>query len=553
MLRTLLLTLLTVVAVSHAHAALDVVEGDFVIRDFVYESGETRDLRQHYRTIGTLRRDANGQASNAVIIMHGTTGSGAGFLRDQYAGVLFEPGGLLDATEYFIILPDAIGHGGSSRPSDGLKGRFPAYTYDDMVRAQYRMLTEHLGVDHLRLVTGTSMGGMFSWVWGYTYPEFMDALMPLASLPVEIAGRNRMLRKMIIDGVKRDPDWNGGDYDEQPAGLREALYPLVVMVSSPLQYQAAAPTREAAEAMLENLVNRYGSVMDANDLVWAFDASRFYNPAPHLEKITAPLLAINSADDQVNPPELGILTRETARVPNGQSVVLPITSLTRGHGTHSHPSIWGPYLARLLAATDPGQPEPHPLLLQPSDKAWQDQAPEVFTARFRTTEGAFEITAHRNWAPLGADRFYNLVRHGFYDGVTINRVVAGFIAQFGLSGDPEVTAAWAGSAIGDDPVAASNTRGRVAFAMTGPDTRNTQVYINLVDNQRLDSDDFAPFGEVTAGMAVVDRLYALHGEQAGGGMRGGRQGPIEQGGSAYLEANYPLLDVILDVELIGSR
>ena len=553
MFRSLLFTFLAAVAVSHAHAALNVVEGDFVIRDFVYESGETLDLRQHYRTIGTLRRNANGQASNAVIIMHGTTGSGAGFLRDQYAGVLFEPGGLLDAREYFIILPDAIGHGGSSRPSDGLKGRFPAYTYDDMVRAQYRMLTEHLGVDHLRLVTGTSMGGMFSWVWGYTYPDFMDALMPLASLPVEIAGRNRMLRKMIIDGVKRDPDWNGGDYDAQPAGLREALYPLVVMVSSPLQYQAAAPTREAAEAMLENLVNRYGSVMDANDLAWAFDASRFYNPAPHLEKITAPLLAINSADDQVNPPELGILTRETARVPNGQSVGPPITSLTRGHGTHSHPSIWGPYLARLLAATEPSQPETNPLLLQPSDKAWQEQAPEVFTARFRTTEGAFAITAHRDWAPHGADRFYNLVRHGFYDGVTINRVVAGFIAQFGLSGDPEVTAAWVNSAIGDDPVAVSNTRGRIAFAMTGPDTRNTQVYINLVDNQRLDGDGFAPFGEVTAGMAVVERLYALHGEQAGGGMRGGRQGPIEQGGSAYLEANYPLLDVILDVELVGSR
>ncbi len=552
LLRSLLLAFSSLLLAPLLHAYPEAKEGDFLIADFAFEDGSRLDLRQHYRTLGTLRRGPDGHASNAVIIMHGTTGSGAGFLSERFAGVLFEKGGLLDAQEYFIILPDAIGHGDSSKPSDGLRGAFPAYTYDDMVRAQYRLLTEHLGVDHLRLVTGTSMGGMFSWVWGYSYPDFMDAIMPLASLPVEIAGRNRMLRKMIIDAVRHDPDWNGGDYEEQPAGLREALYPLIVMTSSPLQFQTVAPTREAAEELLEARVERYSAVMDANDMVWAFDSSRFYDPAPHLEKITAPLLAINSADDQVNPPELAILEREVSRIPRGEAVVLPITPLTRGHGTHSMPSIWGPYLARLLEESDAAAEPLNPLLLKPGAPAWTEAAPEVFRARFRTTEGAFEVTAHRSWAPLGADRFYNLVRHGFYDGVTINRVVEGYIAQFGLSPDPQVTAAWKDAAIRDDPVEASNTRGRIAFATTGPDTRNTQVYINLVDNTRLDAGGFAPFGEISAGMDVVERLYSLHGENAGGGMRAGRQGPIEEGGRAYLEVTYPLLDVILEARIVAA-
>lgn len=544
---TRFLLLMTLWSVSGFTFALPAVsEGDFVIENFSFETGGQLDLRQHYRTLGQIKRDSQGRVTNAVLIMHGTTGSGAGFLRDQYAGVLFEKGGLLDAEEYFIILPDAIGHGDSSKPSDGLKGDFPTYTYDDMVRAQYRLLTEHLGVDHLRLVTGTSMGGMFSWVWGYTYPDFMDALMPLASLPVEIAGRNRMLRKMIIDAVKNDPQWNDGHYTQQPAGLKEAMHPLIMMVSSPLQYQLQAPTREQAEAMLDNMVNRYAGALDANDLVWAFDASRFYNPQPHLEKIKAPLLAVNSADDQVNPPELGILKREIQRVPNGEAVTLPITELTRGHGTHSLPGIWGPYLARLLAKTAP-QPSPDmALLTSPDSPAWSEPVPATFTARFETSEGAFEITAYKAWAPNGAARFYHLVRNGFYDGVTINRVVEGFIAQFGLSPSPEVTNAWEDQAITDDLVKKSNTKGRVAFAMTGPDTRNTQVYINLVDNRRLDADGFAPFGEITQGMDVVGRLYSLYGESAGGGMRGGKQGPAKAEGNAYFEAHYPLLDVIVD-------
>jgi len=329
-------------------------EGDFRIEDFEFADGEVLpELNLHYTTIGEPKRDRSGKVRNAVLIMHGTTGSGGGFLSDRFAGELFGPGQLLDGEQYYLILPDAIGHGKSSRPSDGLHMSFPKYTYDDMVRAQYLLLTEHLGVDHLRLVMGTSMGGMHTWVWGYTYPDFMDALMPLASLPVEIAGRNRMLRKMIIDSVENDPAWKGGEYVEQPPGLITAMHPLIFMVSCPLQWQAEAPTREEAEAFLEARIQRYAAHMDANDLIYQFDSSRDYDPSPHLEKITAPLLAVNSADDQVNPPELGILEREIQKVANGRAVVLPITDATRGHGTHSIPAIWGPFLEELLAENEP--------------------------------------------------------------------------------------------------------------------------------------------------------------------------------------------------------
>jgi homoserine O-acetyltransferase len=487
--------------------------------------------------------------------MHGTTGSGAGFLRDRFAGVLFEDGGLLDASRYFVILTDAIGHGQSSRPSEGQAADFPRYSYDDMVRAQYRLLTEHLNIDHLRLVSGTSMGGMLSWVWGYTHPDFMDALMPLASLPVEIAGRNRMLRKMIIDAVKNDPDYAGGFYDKQPAGLREAMYPLIFMVSSPRYYQELAPTRESAETLLEQIVDRYSASMDANDLIYAFDASRNYNPAPHLEEIRAPLLAINSADDQVNPPELALLESNIGRVPRGEAVTLDITALTRGHGTHSLPSIWGPYLGRLLAhtATDAALSErDYSALKDPAAPVWKNHAPERYLARFETTEGAFEIEVRRTLAPRGADRLYQLVSAGYYDGVHINRVVPGFIAQFGVHGNPEINRLWKTRYIADDPVKASNLRGRVAFAMTGPDTRSTQLYINTVDNRRLDEGGFAPLGEVISGMDVVDRLYGLYGEEAGGGLRGGRQGPLEEGGSAYIDQQYPLLDFIRSAYIVAD-
>jgi homoserine O-acetyltransferase/O-succinyltransferase len=330
------------------------VEADFIVRNFRFASGETLpQLRLHYTTIGTPGHD------NAVLIMHGTTGSGRGFLSPSFAGQLFGPGQLLDATKYFIILPDGIGHGKSSKPSDELRMKFPKYTYDDMVKAQYLLMTEGLHLDHLRLVMGTSMGAMHTWVWGYTYPGFMDALMPLASLPVEIAGRNRMMRKMIIDDVESDPEWKQGEYTAQPHGLIPAIHILLLMTSSPLQWQKDAPTRAAAEASLEQRIARYARTLDANDMLYAFDASRDYNPLPHLEQIQAPLFAVNSADDQVNPPELGILDREMKRVPRGRYILIPISDQTRGHGTHSLPAIWGPYLKELLQASHrPDSPVP---------------------------------------------------------------------------------------------------------------------------------------------------------------------------------------------------
>jgi len=327
------------------------LEGDYTIRNFPFQSGDTTlpILQLHYTTIGTLRKDAHGKALNAVIIMHGTTGNGRQFLSDRFAGGLFGPGQLLDATKYYIILPDAIGHGKSSRPSDSLHMRFPKYTYDDMVLAQYRLLKEHLGVDHLRLVMGTSMGAMHTWVWGYTYPDFMDALMPLASLPVAIAGRNRMLRKMAIDLVQMDPAWKNGEYTEEPrVGLTGAISSLIFMGSSPLQSQKKAPTRQQAEETLAALEKNYLATLDANDLIYQFDASRNYDPSSHLTAIKAPLFAVNSADDEVNPPELGILDKEIKHVAKGRYILLPITDQTSGHGTHSNPAIWGNYLKELL-------------------------------------------------------------------------------------------------------------------------------------------------------------------------------------------------------------
>jgi homoserine O-acetyltransferase len=262
---------------------------------------------------------------------------------------MFRAGQPLDTARFYVIMPDNIGHGRSSKPSDGLHMRFPRYTYDDMVIAQYRMLTEHLDVKHLRLVMGTSMGGMMTWVWGEMYPDFMDALMPLASLPVEIAGRNRMMRKMMIDSIKNDPEWKEGEYDKPPVrGLTGAIHLMLMMVSSPLQWQKAAPTREAAETFLAARVNGYLKSLEANDMIYQYEASRLYNPAPQLEKIVAPLYAVNSADDQVNPPELGILDREIKRVKRGRYILIPISDQTSGHGTHSNPAIWGKYLAELL-------------------------------------------------------------------------------------------------------------------------------------------------------------------------------------------------------------
>jgi homoserine O-acetyltransferase/O-succinyltransferase len=283
-----------------------------------------------------------------VLIMHGTTGTGAQFLGSTFAGQLFGPGQLLDTSRYYIILTDAIGHGKSSKPSDGMHARFPQYDYDDMVAAQHELLEKGLGVNHLRLVMGTSMGGMQTWLWGERYPDFMDALMPLASLPVQIAGRNRMTRRMVIDSIKNDPEWNNGEYTKQPHGLVAAAYTILMMGSSPLQWQKQAPTRDEADKMFDRMVQSRVSQMDANDTLYQFDSSRDYDPLPHLGDIKAWLMAINSADDQVNPPELGILDREIKKVPKGRYILIPISDQTRGHGTHSLPAIWKQYLAELL-------------------------------------------------------------------------------------------------------------------------------------------------------------------------------------------------------------
>ena len=329
------------------------VPGDFLMRDFRFESGESLpELKMHYVTLGKAAKDKNGNTTNAVLVLHGTGGSHASLLRPSFAGALFGKGQLLDAEKYFIVIPDNIGHGRSSKPSDGLRAKFPQYNYRDLVTAQYRLLTEKLGIDHLRLVMGTSMGGMHSWIWAATYPEFMDAAMPLASLPVEISGRNRIWRRMLIDAIKNDPDWQNGEYKTQPIrGLTTAVYILTIMGSVPLQMQKQAPTREAADKLFDETMKSRLPLYDANDVIYHFNASRDYNPAPKLEMIKAHVTAVNSADDQINPPELGIVEKEIKRVKNGRFVLLPISDETRGHGSHTIAALWQKYLAELLAVS----------------------------------------------------------------------------------------------------------------------------------------------------------------------------------------------------------
>ena len=329
------------------------VEGDYTVHDFVFQSGEKLpDLRLHYTTIGEPARDSTGRVDNAVLIMHGTGGNGRGFLGQQFAGVLFGKGQPLDANRYFIILPDAIGTGKSSKPSDGLHQKFPHYQYSDMVRAQYLLVHDGLHVDHLRLVTGTSMGAMHTWMWGEDYPDFMDALMPLASAPVEIAGRNRILRDMIIDSIRTDPEFHDGEYTHPIRGLITAEYALYIMTSCPLCQLKADPTRAQADAAFAAIKAR-AAHLDANDMVYQYESSAPYNPEPELGKIKAPLYAINSADDQVNPPELGIMERDIKKVSRGRYILIPISDETRGHGTHSRPAVWQNYLLELLKESAP--------------------------------------------------------------------------------------------------------------------------------------------------------------------------------------------------------
>ncbi len=328
-------------------------EGATTMENFRFGTGETLpQLKLHYLTLGVPHRNAAGHVDNAVLLLHGTGGSRNSLLNPLFSNVLFGPGAPLDITKYFLILPDDIGHGNSSKPSDGLHAHFPAYDYDDMVRSQ-RMMLNSMKIDHLRLILGTTMGCMQTFVWGETYPGFADALAPFACLPIQIAGRNRMMRYMAIQAIKQDPAWMDGEYNTEPVqGLRTANEIGLIMSSSPLQMQKLAPTREAAEQYVDAYLKRTSS-NDANDMIYYWNASRNYDPSPHLEAITAPVLWINSADDYINPPELGIAEKMVKRMPNARFILVPISEATRGHGTHTVAAVWKDYLAEFLRATEP--------------------------------------------------------------------------------------------------------------------------------------------------------------------------------------------------------
>jgi homoserine O-acetyltransferase len=342
---------------SHAQATNVPVgnEANYVIHDFHFKSGESLpELRIHYVTFGKPERDKDGRVTNAVLILHGTSGSSRSLLNPVFAGVLFAPGGLLDITRYYVIVPDSIGHGKSSKPSDGLHAKFPQYDYDDMVAAQHELVEKGLGVNHLRLVMGTSMGCMHSWVWGETYPDFMDALMPLACQPAQIAGRNRMFRKMTMDAIREDPDWKNGDYTAEPQeSLKFAADIFILASSAPLQMQKSAPTRDDADKLLADSQKRLVAGFDADDLLYALNASRNYDPSGQLGKIQAWVMFVNSADDFINPPELGIAEREIKRVRNGRFVLIPVSDQTHGHGTHTYAAVWQEYLKELLDESKP--------------------------------------------------------------------------------------------------------------------------------------------------------------------------------------------------------
>ena len=319
-------------------------EADFVVKDFRFHTGETLpELKIHYVTVGE-------PTGETVLVLHGTTGSGKGMLAPIFAGELFGPGQPLDASKYFIILPDSIGTGQTTKPSNGLRAKFPRYNYTDMVAAQHRLVTEGLGIKHLRLVIGNSMGGMHTWLWGTQYPGFADALVPMASQPTEMSSRNLMMRRLLIETVRADPDYKGGDYTTAPRALTvaNALYG-VGTNGGTLSWQAQAPTADKANALVDKMLAT-PVAMDANDYLYQWDASRDYNPAPALDKITAHVLAINSADDERNPPETGLLDEAIKRVKNGRVVLIPGSAETRGHGTTFVAKYWTKELRVFLDA-----------------------------------------------------------------------------------------------------------------------------------------------------------------------------------------------------------
>jgi len=328
-------------------------DGCFVMPGFRFRSGEVLpELRLQYLTLGTPKRDSSGRVVNAVLMLHGTTSTSRHFLRPSVANELFGEGQPLDASRYFIILPDDIGHGGSSKPSDGLRSRFPHFGYHDSVTAQYRLVTEHMSIDHLLLVFGYSMGGMQAWLWGERYPDSMDAIMPLACQPAQIAGRNLLFRRMIAKAIHSDPGWQGGEYREPPRGWLHASVMFTIMTDSPVSLQAQAPTREAAEVLFDEIAALAAETYDANDLLSWLEASWDYDPEPELHTIKAQVLAANFADDMINPPNLGIMERTLQRVARGRHVLIPESASTKAHQTVFLASVWKPYLLELLQAIE---------------------------------------------------------------------------------------------------------------------------------------------------------------------------------------------------------
>jgi len=330
-------------------------DGVFTIANFRFGTGETLpELKLHYLTLGTLHRDAAGRADNAVLLLHGTGGSASSLLNPIFSEVLFGPGQPLDIAKYFLILPDDIGHGQSSRPSDGLHMRFPQYDYDDMVRSQHQMLVEGLKVDRLRLILGTSMGCMQSFVWGETYPKFMDALAPFACQAVPLAGRNREWRYMAIQAIRSDPAWRNGEYKSQPlVGLTFANDLILLAGGAPLQLQKNYPTRAKIETYVDETIAHSNASVDANNFLYYVNASRNYDPSANLAKIKVPVLWINSADDFINPPELGLAEKQVKEMPHARFILIPISDATRGHGTHTVAAVWKDYLIQLLRESEP--------------------------------------------------------------------------------------------------------------------------------------------------------------------------------------------------------
>jgi homoserine O-acetyltransferase/O-succinyltransferase len=360
--RLILLTLLATAAsaqTAQTPTKWPAQDGTYIIKNFHFGSGEPLpELKLHYLTLGQPHRGADGHTDNAVLLLHGTGGSAHSLLSPVFSDVLFGPGQPLDITKFFIILPDDIGHGESSKPSDGLHMHFPQYDYDDMVASQHTMLLDGLHVDHLRLILGTSMGCMQSFVWGETFPRFSDALAPFACLPVELAGRNRMWRYMAMQIIRDDPAWQNGEYTTQPVeGLRGANDLILIAGGAPLQLQKNYPTRAQAEAYVDRALTASIAHTDANDFLYYVNASRNYNPEPKLSTITAPVLWINSADDFINPPELGIAEKLVTRMPNAKFILIPISDATRGHGTHTNAAVWKQYLIDFLAQTEKNQTE----------------------------------------------------------------------------------------------------------------------------------------------------------------------------------------------------